>query len=175
MFVCHFCYNEAVIERKKKWNVEQLKKAVKESRSIRQVLACLGLREAGGNYSQIRDHIRRQELDTSHFHGQAWNKGLKIPGRYLYETKNLLVRDSGYQSYKLKKRLLSEGLKLPRCEQCGWHKKSPDGRLPLELDHINGNNRDNRLENLRILCPNCHSLQPTHRGRNIKRRIGSVA
>jgi len=46
--------------------------------------------------------------------------------------------------------------------------KTPDGYLPLELDHINGDHHDNRLENLRILCPNCHSLKPTHRGRRRK-------
>lgn len=77
--------------------------------------------------------------------------------------------DSDYQSFKLKSRLFSEKLKIPCCEECGWAKKSEDGRIPLELDHINGNRRDNRLENLRILCPNCHSLKPTHRGLNKKK------
>ncbi|MGB4076287.1 MAG: HNH endonuclease [Minisyncoccia bacterium] len=38
--------------------------------------------------------------------------------------------------------------------------------MPVELDHVNGDRHDNRIENLRILCPNCHSLKPTHRGRN---------
>ncbi|MEX2398487.1 MAG: HNH endonuclease [Candidatus Saccharimonadales bacterium] len=59
-------------------------------------------------------------------------------------------------------------MKLPKCELCGWDKRSIDGRTPVELDHINGDRYDNRLENLRVLCPNCHSLQPTHRGRNMK-------
>ncbi len=54
---------------------------------------------------------------------------------------------------------------------CGWNKTTKDGRLPLELDHINGDSRDNRLTNLQILCPNCHSLQPTHRGLNKKARV----
>lgn len=62
-----------------------------------------------------------------------------------------------------------DGLKPACCEECGWAKISNDGRLPLELDRINGDRNDNRIENLRILCPNCHSLQPTHRGRNKKR------
>jgi hypothetical protein len=61
-----------------------------------------------------------------------------------------------------------EGIKKEECEMCGWAKSSLDGRIPLELDHINGDHHDNRLINLRILCPNCHSLQPTHRGKNKK-------
>ncbi len=73
---------------------------------------------------------------------------------------------SRYQSFKLKKRLFLQGLKQPVCELCNWAQVAPDGRIPVELDHINGDHSDNRLENLRILCPNCHSLQPTHRGLN---------
>lgn len=58
-------------------------------------------------------------------------------------------------------------IKIPKkCQLCDWAKYSIDGRLPLEPDHINGDRYDNRIINLRILCPNCHSLQPTHRGKN---------
>ncbi len=64
-------------------------------------------------------------------------------------------------------------LKKPECEECGWAKRSEDGRIPLELDHINGDSHDNRLENLRILCPNCRSLEPTHRGMNIKAHLNN--
>jgi 5-methylcytosine-specific restriction endonuclease McrA len=67
-------------------------------------------------------------------------------------------------------RLFAAGLKKRECEVCGWAEVSADGRIPLELDHINGDKNDNRLDNLRILCPNCHSLQPTHRGLNQRRR-----
>ena len=80
-----------------------------------------------------------------------------------------MIKNSTYQSYKLKKRLFESKLKLPKCEKCGWAKRSVDGRLPLELDHINGDRKDNRISNLRILCPNCHSLESTHRGLNRNR------
>ena len=91
----------------------------------------------------------------------------------LFRSGDILVKNSNYQSYKLKRRLFVAGVKQQRCEKCGWAEKAPDGRLPLELDHINGDPRDNRLENLRILCPNCHSLQLHYRGCN--RKKGPVA
>lgn len=148
------------------WTEEDLRRAVKISKSVRQVLMRLHLREAGGNYAHIKEYIIAFDLDISHFTGQAWNKGMRGIGRYRKELSEILVKNSSYQSYKLKKRLFASGLRSPYCEECGWCRKTKDGRLPLELDHINGDRRDNRLQNLRILCPNCHSLKPTHRGRN---------
>lgn len=154
----------------RKWSEDQLRSAALNSFSIRQVLKKLGLKEAGGNYTQISKYLKKFEIDISHFKGKAWNKGLKGIGIYRVSLEEILISESYFQSYKLKKRLFVAKLKKEECEECGWAKKSEDGRIPLELDHINGNSKDNRLENLRILCPNCHSLKPTHRGRN--KRIG---
>lgn len=154
---------------RKKWDTEQLISAVKTSTSVRQVIAKLGLVEAGGNYQQVKDCISSLKLNVSHFTGQAWNRGKKGLGKPRIDLRDILKNGSSFQSYKLKKRLFAAGLKEPKCEKCGWAQKTFDGRLPLELDHINGSRRDNRLNNLQILCPNCHSLQPTHRGKNKKR------
>jgi hypothetical protein len=154
------------IGKKKKWDSSQLEQAVKQSTSTRQVIKKLGLVPAGGNYFQINFYIKKLGLDISHFKGQGWNKGNSYPKTFRNSLDSILTVSSNYQSYKLKNRLFSSNLKKPLCELCGWAKTSEDGRIPLELDHINGIHSDNRLENLRILCPNCHSLQPTHRGRN---------
>lgn len=156
------------VAKPRKWNEEQLRKAAKQSRSYRQVLHRLGLREAGGNYVQVKKYLHFYNINISHFKGRAWNKGLRGFGKPIWSLEEILVKDGTFQSYKLKQRLFSAGLKQQYCEECGWAEKSADGRVPLELDHINGDSRDNRLENLRILCPNCHSLKPTHRGRNRK-------
>lgn len=146
-----------------------MEKAAKKSFSVRQVLVALHLKEAGGNYSQIKKYLKFYKINTRHFKGKGWNKGLVGIGKPRISLDKILVKDSNFQSYKLKKRLFKEKLKSPKCEECGWAKVSPDGRLPLELDHINGNSKDNRIENLRVLCPNCHSLKSTHRGRNMKK------
>jgi hypothetical protein len=156
--------------KKRSWSISQLKKAVKDSFSYRRVLNKLGLREAGGNYSQIKRYISEYKLNISHFKGKAWNTGMRGIGKPLIPLEKIIVKNSNFQSFKLKKRLFDQGLKPRFCEECGWKKISADGRLPLELDHINGDSHDNRLQNLRILCPNCHSLKTTHRGRNIKIR-----
>lgn len=161
-------YDNLKFVRQRKWTENQLRLAVKKSTSIRQVLHFLGLKEAGGNYFQISKYLKEYGLDIKHFKGKGWNKGLR--GRLLPRTKleDILVLGSNFQSYKLKKRLFEAKLKEKECEECSWAQQSEDGRIPLELDHINGDSRDNRLENLRVLCPNCHSLKPTHRGRNRK-------
>lgn len=154
--------------KQRKWTQEQLKKAVINSKSYRQVLNCIGLREAGGNYAQIKKYIREYDLDTKHFKGRGWNKGMHFPFNPKIPLNKILVKNSDFQSYKLKNRLIREELKTLRCEECGWNKKTKDGRVPLELHHLNGNARDHRLKNLKILCPNCHSLKPNYRGLNKK-------
>ena len=154
--------------RRRSWSIEQLQNAVKYSFSYRQVLAKLGLREAGGNYDQLKKYILELKIDISHFKGRAWNKGLTGTGKPRLTLEEILIEKSYFQSFKLKRRLFAAGLKPENCELCGWAEKTIDGYLPLELDHINGNRHDNRIENLRVLCPNCHSLQATHRGRKLK-------
>lgn len=158
--------------KKSTWTEIDLVEAVKVSYSYRNVIKLLGLVPAGGNYMQVQASIRRLELDISHFKGMGWNKGLKYELPNVRKTLDeLLVKGSTCQSFKLKQRLFESGLKKPCCEMCGWKEKSVDGRVPVELDHINGDRFDNRISNLRILCPNCHSLQTTHRGRNKKKAL----
>lgn len=79
----------------------------------------------------------------------GWSADLKRPG-FGAPLESLLVVGGRVQSFVLKKRLYVAGLKKSKCELCGWAEVSPDGRIPVELDHINGNHEDNRIENLRV-------------------------
>lgn len=154
--------------KRRSWTPLQLKNAVKNSFSYRRVLNKLGLREAGGNYQQIKKYIKEYGLNIKHFKGRGWNAGFRGIGKPRIPLEKILVKNSNFQSFKLKRRLFAVKLKPEHCEQCGWMQRTQDGCLPLELDHINGDHQDNRLNNLRILCPNCHSLTKYHRGRNQK-------
>lgn len=81
----------------------------------------------------------------------------------------VLVEGSTYSRWTLKKRLFESGLKLRRCEMCGQGERWRGRRMALVIDHINGVSNDNRLENLRIVCPNCAATLETHCGRNLPR------
>jgi hypothetical protein len=110
--------------------------------------------------------LERLGVDTSHFVGQGWRKGITSPVVAARPLEEVLVVGRRVQSNNLKERLIREGLKKRICELC--ERKDWNGRpIPLELDHVNGRRDDNRLENLRIVCPNCHAQTSTYRGRNI--------
>ncbi len=105
----------------------------------------------------------------------AGNRGGKRQDRAPKPAADFLKKGSRITSYKLKLKLLREKLKEERCEACGlstWMGQT----IPLELHHTNGDRHDNRLPNLKILCPNCHALTPNNSGRaSRKRTLESVA
>jgi len=147
-----------------KYTEQQLRDAISSSRSIRQSLIALGLVGEGGNYRIIHRAIAKYKIDISHFTQQGWAKGQTLSPKRPLQAYLCLDAPTIINSHALKRRMLKEGLFEHRCSNClldTWLDKP----IPLELDHINGAHHDNRIHNLRLLCPNCHSLTPTYRGR----------
>lgn len=143
--------------------------AVRDSFSIAEVLRRLRLRGAGGNYATVKRLVRERKLDVSHWTGQGHRKGSTIPVVRPRPLDAVLVRDLPVNSHSLRRRLIREGLMSPICSNCGlseWQGMP----IPLELDHRDGDRNNQELANLRLLCPNCHALTPTYRGRNRKGR-----
>lgn len=146
-----------------KYTKETLREIVKESTNMIQVLNRLGLRETGGNHSHISKIVRYYDLDISHF-GSRSNKGRPALNKHTKESfvKEVLCENGkGWKGQGIKKKLIEFKLKEDICEICGivaeWNGKP----LSLQLDHINGDHFDNRLENLQIVCPNCHTQLET--------------
>ena len=154
--------------KKRKWTDEQFIEAVNSSLSYAQVLKRLGLKVAGSNYDTVKRKIKELNINTSHMTGKAWNQGEKFRKiKSPRPIREVLVEHSTYVNYNnLRKRILKEGIKEYKCECCNrteWLGKP----IKLELHHINGVKDDLRLENLKILCPNCHAYTDNYRGKNI--------
>lgn len=142
------------------YNLEQLKpiieKAIQESLSMREAASKTSL-----NFKTFRKYAKKLELYSTNPSGKGKSKKHKkipildiISGKY-----------PQYNTFKLAKRLIEEGYFKEQCVKCkniSWNNL----KIPLELDHIDGNPYNHNLENLRFLCPNCHAQTPTHRGKN---------
>lgn len=156
--------------KKRSWTEQSLRDAVASSLSIAEILRKLNLRAAGGNYRQIHQYIQEYQLDTSHLTGKLWSKGKKlgpVPQRR-EPLETILIQNRFFRSSHLRKRLVEEEIFEHQCSNCHLRQWFEDS-IPLELEHINGDPCDNRLENLCLLCPNCHALTTTYRGKNRKR------
>jgi 5-methylcytosine-specific restriction endonuclease McrA len=145
---------------------QEVIQAVSNSLSYRQALINLGLKPIGGNYRILQRRIKELSLDTKHFTGQGHLKGKTHNWATKTPLAEILVEGSNYQSYSLKKRLFREKIIENKCSECGLGDEWFGKKINHHLDHINGVNTDNRLENLRLLCPNCHSQTDTYTGKN---------
>jgi hypothetical protein len=146
-----------------RYTEQDVGRAVAESPSLTAALRRLGLRPAGGNHRTLRKLIERYGISTDHFNKNWVLRGPRPRNATpLYEV---LVENSHYNRTKLKQRLYEAGLRRRECELCGQGEEWNGRQMSLILDHINGVATDNRLENLRIVCPNCAATLDTHCGR----------
>lgn len=147
---------------------EELEKIIKQCKTIRDVLVALNITTRQGHYYRLfHKTVETLKIDTSHFDRYSKNavNGIKkaIP------LKDVLVENRYTTTSDLKKRLIRKNILLEKCYICGMGPRWNEQFLSLHLDHINGINNDNRIENLRLLCPNCHSQTPTYCGRHKKK------
>ena len=134
---------------------------IKNSNSLIEVCRKANIVPTTGNYNTLKKIINNNNINISHFKRICGGNTKKK------STSEYLVKGTSVSSFKLKNRLLEEGIKEYKCEnpECGlseWHGKP----IPLELHHINGDNTDNRIENLQLLCPNCHTFTDNYGGKN---------
>lgn len=136
---------------------KELRKVIKNSISFRSVLLHYNMAVSNYSYRILKRYIAKFNIDISHFKKSGWSKNKSFQK---IDIKNYLVENSNkITSHALKIRLINEGYFERKCSICNLENWL-ESLIPLELDHINGDHYDNRIENLRILCPNCHALVP---------------
>ena len=164
-------------ERKKRsaiWKAmadDEFREMVKNSKTYGEMLRHFNLVNKGGNHKTLRRRIEKLNIDDSHIpKGMGSNQGRSFPSKEKIPLEKMLIENSPHSRNNLKRRLIKEKLLKAKCYVCGsepfWNNKP----LTLSLDHLNGIRNDNRIENLRLLCPNCHSQTSTFAGRKLKKK-----
>ena len=162
--------------RHKKYTKEWLSELCLCSNSIREVLIKAGRKDAGGNYSLLKDKIKEYNIDISHFTGQRWNTNktakddIRIYNqsihREVYDFDYIFVKNSKVTQKVLRDYIKRHSILEYKCNNCGCDGYWMGGIISLELHHIDGDNKNNTLSNLEYLCPNCHALTSSYRGKN---------
>lgn len=144
-----------------KYSQEELQTIIVNSYSYREVAKQIGYQENGGSgIAAIKEMIEKYQFDISHFTGQLWNKD-KVNEKKYYNG-NALSRGQALRDLTI--------LRSHKCEKCGlteWQ----DQKIPLEVHHKDGNHLNNEMENLELLCPNCHAQTENYRSKNRRKEI----
>ena len=147
-----------------KYTKEVMQEALENAYSIAEVCRNLNLKPVGGNYNTIHKYCKLYDIDLSHLTGQNWKVNFN-----LVECKNsdslekMLQENTNVHSSHLREKLIASKLKINVCEVCGCGDSWQNKPITLQLHHVNGDHFDNRIENLQILCPNCHSQAEGHK------------
>lgn len=148
---------------------EEYREAAKNSKSIAGMCRYLGRNPYGAGYYTMHKKIKEYNIDISHFTGRGWNiEGKNLSKSEKISDENVFVENSTYTTSRLKDRLIKGGYKKEMCEKCGrteWEGEP----IPLQTHHINGIHNDNRIENLKLLCPNCHAQTENYCSKNVKK------
>lgn len=155
--------------RRRSYSQQQFVEAWNSSTYYTEVTEKLNLNKSGGLLRIIKETAKELGLPFEAYNAQVTRMTRK------FTLEEILIPNSPYKSTTtLKERLFREGIKEERCERCGLNEWLGE-KLLMTLDHIDGDNRNNSLENLKILCPNCHSQTPTWCGKNKDRTSPSRA
>lgn len=163
-----------------KYTKEWLEQLCNESYSLAEVLRKANRKPTGGNYEILKMKIRDYNIDISHFTGKLWNKGKckedddRIVSNEQYQIDDIFTKNSKVTRKVIRGYILRNHLIEYQCAFCGNEGEWMGKPIALELDHIDGDNTNNELDNLRFLCPNCHATTSTYRGKNKKCITNSV-
>lgn len=140
---------------------------INDSNTFKEVANKIKIPNSSNNVHRLRNRVIELNISIDHFY-KATDK---FNGKY--KLSDILCEKSLY-TRGLKDRLINEGILLNKCAWCGLVDSWNNNPIVLHMDHINGIHDDNRIENLRILCPNCHSQTSTYCGRNVNKKVNST-
>ena len=153
----------------RQYTKEWLQELCQNSYSYAEVLNKAGRKQGGGAQQTLKKKIAEYEIDISHFTGQKWHESPNQKpqqGIEKYNLEEIFVKNSPVTQKVLRGYVERHKVLEYKCVNCGCDGHWQNGIISLELDHIDGDNTNNELTNLRYLCPNCHALTETYRGRN---------
>lgn len=156
---------------KEKYKKENIELIIKKAKNWTDVLRSLNMSLHGNSRATLKKYVKLYNISISHFETDK-DRYIRVNGNSGIQKRipltEILVSDSAYTNTNhLKNRLYNEKIKKRICEKCGQNEWWHNEKISLILDHINGINNDNRIENLRILCPNCNATLSTHGGKNM--------